>query len=543
MFSLRAPKVLPSLPFRRRMLAITLVAFAYVGLSALANTPTVTEGRVVESSQKLSMRYRVETDETATFYVGQPGKFKVVLLDQNGKRLDAPMDLETTITVTTLATPDEAKQWLASNKIQSRQSVSKSRVRRITLAQGQETTQIKVTHRKGEEDESYYLLYNQPGVVHIFVESPDVAMGDTVVAVLKSKGSIQPRIARPFDSVSSPVRMMPIVWQDDLANQFKLDMQPAKPIIYTSQGEQVGYFKVVLQSATNEPEPAPRDLVVMLRVDSGYARFEPDTLTIPEGEAMSRKPAELRTRAGGSLTVSASTSRINNVKIIPVTRTYEFSPGIHSTALSLQPQQENAYANGQDAIELRVEALQDGRAITPEEEGMEERKIFFRFIGNSQGVKFENGKGEVTIPKGQQTGTIKLFAVRSISDLKVMAESWNGLRNKISSTAAGVPISFSFPWIQLLCALIGGVVFSLFGKHDWRGLAWGAAMGVLFFSLAFFGALLSDPQKLGTVSVVFTKLPTENALASLILGFLGSTLLGGIFIGVRRLRTASGGGS
>jgi hypothetical protein len=337
---------------------------------------------------------------------------------------------------------------------------------------------------------------------------------------------------------------MPIIWQDDLANQFKLDFVPDKSLIVdTHQGEQVGRFKVVLLSPGNEPERAPRDITVILRVDGGYAKFDPDTLTIPEGEAMSRKPAELRTRAGGSITVSASSPRINNVRIIPVNRTYEFSPGIHSTTLSVQRQQENAYANGLDAIELRVEALQDGRAIAPEEEGMEERKIFFRFIGDSQGVKFENGKGEVTIPKGQQTGTIKLFAVRSISDLKVMAESWNGLRNKISSTAEGVPISFSFPWIQLLCALIGGVVFSLLGKQDWRGLAWGAVIGVFFFSLAFFGALLSDPQKLGTVSVVVTKLPTENALASLILGFLGSTLLGGIFIGARRLRTASGGSS
>ena len=168
-----------------------------------------------------------------------------------------------------------------------------------------------------------------------------------------------------------------------------------------------------------------------------------------------------------------------------------------------------------------------------------ERKIFFHFIGDSQGVKFENGKGEVTIPKGSTEGTIKLFTGRSVSNLKVMAESWNGLRDKITSAAEGVRITFYFPWIQLLCALVGGLVFPLLGKQDRRGLAKGVVIGGVFFGLALFGAILSIPQRLGPVSVAVVKLPTENFFASFILGFLGSTLLGVIFIRVKRARTAS----
>lgn len=106
------------------MLAITLIVLAYLGVSTKAQT----------STQKDLLRYRVVTDETATFYVGKQGSFKIVLFDYYGKRVAPPRDLKTTITVTTLGTPDEAKDWLASKKIQSRPSISKSRVQGITSA-------------------------------------------------------------------------------------------------------------------------------------------------------------------------------------------------------------------------------------------------------------------------------------------------------------------------------------------------------------------------------------------------------------------------
>ncbi len=152
-------------------------------------------------------------------------------------------------------------------------------------------------------------------------------------------------------------------------------------------------------------------------------------------------------------------------------------------------------------------------------------------------MKFENGKSEITIPKGQQTGTIKLFSVRSVSDLEVVAESWNGLRNRINSQAP-VPILFTFPWLPMLCALAGGLVFPLLARQDLRSRVQGLVVGAIFFGLALFGAVLSDPQSIGPVKVALTKLPTENAFASFILGFLGSLLLGVIFIGSKRYKSS-----
>jgi hypothetical protein len=483
--------------------------------------------------QSVPARFRVETRETATLYVGKEAKFNIVLLDQYGNRLDAPNEFETTITVTTLDSLDQAREWLASKSSGQKGSPQAivSRSRGVTLERGQQVARIITIHRKGEQDEAIDLLSYQPGTVHIYVESQNIATGETVVIVLETKRTKR-KPARRSRSALPDAMIVPASFQGDQEKLLKLDFEPQKkPILQPDQGEQFGAFKIALRSARDDaPVNAPQDLIVVLRVEDGYAKFLPDTLVIHRGEVITRESAELRTRPGGDITVNASTSRVDNVRIIPVSRTYPFEPGIRSTSLSVQKQRDSAYANGLDEIELRVEALQNVRAITPEEEGMEERRIFFRFIGDSQGVRFENN-GEVRIPRGQQTGTIKLFSARPVSDLKVIAESRNGLKEGITSGNDGISLRFSFPWFQLLCAMGGGVLFPLLLRRDRMQLAQGLVVGVIFFGLALFGAVLSDPQKIGAVSIVLTKLPTENAFASFILGFLGSVLLGVIFRG------------
>src|SRR5882762_2566992 len=94
-------------------------------------------------AQLAPARFRLETRETATLYVGKKAKFNIVLLDQYGNRLDAPGELRTTITVTDLDTLDQANEWLASRKTKqqgSQQAVSRSRG--VTLARGQHVARI-----------------------------------------------------------------------------------------------------------------------------------------------------------------------------------------------------------------------------------------------------------------------------------------------------------------------------------------------------------------------------------------------------------------
>jgi hypothetical protein len=138
-------------------------------------------------------------------------------------------------------------------------------------------------------------------------------------------------------------------------------------------------------------------------------------------------------------------------------------------------------------------------------------------------------------------GSIRLFSARPVSDLKVVADSWNGLRDNINAGEEGTPVNFSFPWLQLLFAMLGGVTFPLLRRQTGLSIAQGLVVGMIFFGLALFGAILSNPQKLGAISIALTKLPTENALASFILGFLGSTFLLFLFKGRGGLQAAAAG--
>ncbi len=191
MLSIETPKPMSLLYFTQRLLTVAFVSLTLFEIQLNAQTPPLVSGNIGSSSsadpsaQSRWVRYKVVTRETATFYVGKQAKFDIVLVDPYGKQVDAPRDLETTITVTTLETLDEAKAWLASRKIFQKAPFVRSR--RVTLPLGQQAAQIRVTHRNDEEDETIYLLSNQTGPLHIFVESQDIETGETVVIVSESQ--------------------------------------------------------------------------------------------------------------------------------------------------------------------------------------------------------------------------------------------------------------------------------------------------------------------------------------------------------------------
>lgn len=113
--------------------------------------------------------------------------------------------------------------------------------------------------------------------------------------------------------------------------------------------------------------------------------------------------------------------------------------------------------------------------------------------------------------------------------MKVVAETYNGLNQLVTTKDNPTPIRFSFPWFQLLCATLGGAVFPLLWRQTKTQVLTGLVLGAVFFGLALFGAIASDPQNLGTFSMTVAKLPTENFFASFILGLIGSVLIGVAF--------------
>jgi hypothetical protein len=351
-----------SAPRSRRARAYTFAVAAACAAAAVLILTCVQAARA-RSPQLEGARYIIETRETATFYVGRRGKFNLVLLDQNGNRLNAPAALNTTVTVTTLDSLEEAKASLGARRPEA------TRRRVITLARGQNSAQLTFTHRMGEQDEVVHLLSNQPGRLNIFAESENVATGETTVVVLDKKPPTAAALPAAVFT-HAPWRIVPASLQDEGMGNYKLDLVPSRrdPQPQTSGGEQVVYFRVALLSTRdNGDHEAPQDIRVILRVEEGNARFVgPDTLTIRKDEAITSEKAELRTR-GGVIKVNASTAtRINNARVIPVSRSYELKPGIHSTHLVITRERESAYANGLDEIVLKVAAIQDKRAITPD---------------------------------------------------------------------------------------------------------------------------------------------------------------------------------
>jgi hypothetical protein len=72
-------------------------------------------------------------------------------------------------------------------------------------------------------------------------------------------------------------------------------------------------------------------------------------------------------------------------------------------------------------------------------------------------------------------------------------------------------------------------IASLKEKSEIVKLVQGLALGGLFFALALFGAISSNPTAVESVSVTITKIPTEQPLGALAIGFMGSALWGGLF--------------
>lgn len=526
------------LPRRRLAALLTLTVCLLPALPFVVDSQiSGTVGQVRQGQP----RYRVETRETATFIAGQEGKVVIVLLDQYGNRLNAPWNLKTTVTLTRFENLNQAKEVIRARGTNNQMADAAQgfRSNKLSLRRGQQASQITLTHRQGEAEQTIEVLSFETGRLLLFVESEGVATGETSIVVLGSKTGSVKDVQPPGPTVGGAM-MVPVAWQGKNARQLKLEFSPTAPQIQPDNGDQIATFRVELKSAGDEYVRAPENLTVILNVREGSARFEPDTLEIRKGEVNTYRQSVLRTRPGGDIKIAAATSSADGFVIAPAERSHKFAHGLCAASLAINKQRDSALANGLDEIEIKVVALQeDGRAITPEEEGRRERIIYFNLEGDSRGVRFENNRPQVRMEKDQQSATIKLFSTRPVGDLKVKAESFNGSSMKI--TSGDDTLRFSFPLFQLLCAMAGGAVFPLLLKQNWIMVLQGVVLGGVLFGLALFGAIASNPQEIGLISVTLTKLPTESSFASSILGFLGVTVLGAIFLRLRGQGGTGGG--
>jgi len=342
--------------------------------------------------------------------------------------------------------------------------------------------------------------------------------------------------------------LVPARWQDQNNNrELWLQIFPTEAPFYSEAGVHYSEFEIALKpepDAIDDFLPAPTDITVELNVRSGNAAFEPSELTIKKGAARTAGKARLTCAPGGPVKFTASAVRVDGIGINKDTKELNFPPGIRATRLKLTSHPDSACANGLDPIIITVETLQqyDDReeVRTPEDEGFKAgRPVSFRIEGDARGTSFvsENGTPEITIRKDSGSGSIRLLGRRAASRLKVIATSINGQRESITNSTELI-VSFSFPWFAFASALFGGMLFPLLQRKDIASLREkaelvklfrGLALGGLFFALALFGAVSTNPQTIESVSVTLARIPTEHPLGALAIGFLGSALWGGLF--------------
>jgi hypothetical protein len=285
----------------------------------------------------------------------------------------------------------------------------------------------------------------------------------------------------------------------------------------------VQHFWVTLESMTGDLAKLPDGLKVRLDVTKGRGRFMNPTVHIPPGDSVAETPAELRSRQGGAITLLARAAADG---IEANEQPYTFALAPHATKLEVLPSSTSALANGLDPIRLTIKAIEElasgSHVMTAAQEAMDQgRQVSFRF---ENGTCWFAGKAtQVTIPAAQSTADILLFCSRPAGELKVLAEAENGLEETIIGHTT---VGFHLPWTQLLLAVLGAIVFPAIWRQGWTRVLVGAVVGLVIYTAFFFGAVATGEFSLGSVLITATKLPTENVLASFVLGILAYLAVG-----------------
>ena len=250
--------------------------------------------------------------------------------------------------------------------------------------------------------------------------------------------------------------------------------------------------------------PASNDIQVDLHANSGH--FSAPTIIIRGGEYSNFNNAVLLTanRAGADRVSALSTlgpaSPLDVEYLLPVPVRLRISLG--TPVIS---------GTGSSNVTATVCLLDDAENLT----------------------YFSNQDVLVTLVAGGQLSSPRATILNGKSCSDPIAWTSSSGTASITAEAGGLKsdsknILFpAFPWYLVWLAAIGGVLGALVAKpsdfsfrwlaHTWRGLAFGARLGAIFFLFARYGAIVLP--KASPVSL--EKIPVVSRLGALLLGFVG----------------------
>lgn len=518
------------------------------------------QGQKVYPRYEIVPKSRLEISPgSATLSVGQPMSFKITLRDATNKPLPVSSDTAVQLTLTTMAKLEDAKKQL--NEMSARLLGSMPKPvplkpldqQSLTLVAGQSVVRLEGLLPQGRSEATVKLTAQAAGQVRLYAECSRCSPGEAVLAVLipmrkpiilpipKKKSLFSNHLLPP----PLPLRLQPVFWQPappssppslEVATAPSIKLRLIAPTVPPTleRGEWVALFRAELLSAPHQNWPPPRDLNVIFKVLQGAAQFDPVSLMMKAGDSIS-EPVKLRSKLGGPMELAVTPAQTAGLLIEPDTLSYQFQGGARATQLSLQPSGSTALANNLDEIVVEVMATtigDDGQTylMRPADEAMPERRVSFS-TEPSFGVRFENGQNQITIKENEDSGRIKLYSSLPVSQIRVKAQAANGLRAVINGELKqGELLAFKLPTAALICALLGGLLWSLWLKlraGASSSLSWAQSLfrglvgGFAFYVVVFFGALAVGYATTTSPVVSIAKLPTASWLAASVLGLIG----------------------
>lgn len=557
-----------------RLIYIAMAVYLLAGLSS----EIAASGQAQQQAPPIAYRLEVGSENNGTFYVGEASKIKVRIYDQYGSvfnnddMLKAIDGLKVKITITTLSDLGSSKQALQIVP-DTQQTVPVKRLegQRMLLWEGRDV--IELNGFMIDEDESIQFTSKRRGILRVFAESDGLMTGETVLVVidrpLKAKASKisydtkeQSLSASPNSYISENPALMPVAWRPDRHSEYKLEIRRPTVKPFEEARKYESEFQVILKSASNTPIPAPRRLLISLSSDPEGNEVEivPPTQNIEEDQAISPK-FTLRSAYGGKVILTAK-SLDENLSVESDIIEYEFSQvKPQSSHLVLKPITDFALATGSHEITLDVFACQKSgdseRVLRPVEEGLGSgRQITFHILGkDSSSVRFDADmlKNGALIKADESSTRVKIYSTSPVSNLTIRAESLNSLGNMIWGETM---VSFIFPTWQLICAIFGGLIASLFWalnpsiqainqktklrdvlSQTFPTLIQGVIGGILVYGAAAFYAIGDGPVEIWGVKFILTKFRPEQAFAALLLGILGGVIVIGAVRSVSLVKT------
>lgn len=455
---------------------------------------------------------------------------EISLLDYNGSQVAADANYNLTVTATGLVSLNRAER--APQTQQYLRSLSLPRSldgQALVLPRGETTAKLTGWLQKNKSKVTLRFKSEFSGTVRLYVQGDGLFPAGMPVAVTARYSQL--RFENSFKDVAfgpRPEWAIPVSFQPEIGAP--VPPRPALPLKLKIEGYNVSEevkdtfrFKIFLYDQNDQPVNAPNDVLINLKLDdvNGKAELAPVSLLIPRGKSLNDKPVEVRSSCDKELIIRAATQTDG---INSVSERINFNPPRRATTLDVQTAPTKQVASGWNAINLRVSALNDcGEPIRAEEENLGAgRPIAFTF---ERALRFDGDDNTLIIPAGSFSEAKKVFSSGS-GDFKITATD----QSNRQVTWMG-DISFYFPWVEFISAIIGGLLWPLIShlpKLLWKTVAQGAVSGAIGFGLALFGAIVTEQAKLGDLTINLLRLPMTSWLPAGIMGFVGYLLISGV---------------